>query len=238
MRTVRLMVPMREPRQEYSEHCSGAVKAAVSLLFFEQEQVIAFRPGIQGCFDAKSRRSQLLDDDVLGDPVAATVRRHALNWIQTGARRKFNNRKTTAGLQGANQSGVEFCRFGQVVVDATQENVVAAFRRKIRIGVFAFEDDYVGKVTLGHFGTQLGEFALIYFGGEDFAGRADNSAVAKAYLPSPAPMSATIIPGFHSITAARRLTSSSAPGLARAIKTVPANTAQNNTAANEAFLFI
>jgi len=63
--------------------------------------------------------------------------------------------------------------------------------------------------------VKFGKLVLVNFGGEDFAGRADYLAAAKAYFPSPAPMSATMDPGFHSITAARRLISSLASAWAR-----------------------
>jgi hypothetical protein len=51
-------------------------------------------------------------------------------------------------------------------------------------------------------------------------------------------MSATTVPGFHSITAARRLISSSVSAWARRSETIAANVVQNNATANELFLFI
>jgi hypothetical protein len=78
-----------------------------------------------------------------------------------------------------NQGGVEFGGFGEVMVDATQENGVAALGGKISVGVFAFENEYVGKVALGHFSAQLCELVAVNFGGEDFAGRTDDLCCDK-----------------------------------------------------------
>src|SRR5882672_3218810 len=102
--------------------------------------------------------------------MAASICGHAFHRVEAGARRKFDNGETAAWFQGTNQGGVEFGGFSQMVVDAAQENGVAAFGREIGIGVFAFEDRYVGQVALGNFGTQFGELVLVNLGGEDFAG--------------------------------------------------------------------
>src|SRR6266576_2011418 len=61
-----------------------------------------------------------------------------------------------------------------MVIDAAQKNGVTAFGREIGIGVFTFEDRYVGQVALGHFGTQFGKLVCVNFGGEDFAGGTDD----------------------------------------------------------------
>jgi len=152
------------------------------VIFFEQQQVITLWPRVHGAFDAKSGGGQLLDSDILGNPMTTTICRHTLNGIQAGARGKFDNGETTARFQGANQGGVEFGRFGEVMVDATQEDRVAAIGGQIGVGVFAFEDGYVGKVAFGHFGAKAGELVLVNFGGEDFAGRADYLGCRKSVL--------------------------------------------------------
>jgi len=61
---------------------------------------------------------------------------------------KFDNGEPTARFQRADQGSVEFGRFGEVMVDATQEDRVTAIGGQVGVGVFAFDNDYVGKWRL------------------------------------------------------------------------------------------
>src|SRR6266404_2017549 len=63
------------------------------------------------------------------------------------------------------------------------------------------------------------------------------SAAAKANLPSPAPISATTVPGFQSIRAARRFISSTESALARRNEAI-ASAAQSRLLATSRFVFI
>jgi hypothetical protein len=67
-------------------------------MFLEEEQVVALGPGIYRGFEAKSCSGQFLDGDIFGDTVSTTVGGDTFDWIETGARRKFDDGETTAGL--------------------------------------------------------------------------------------------------------------------------------------------
>src|SRR5258708_2034237 len=123
-----MLRPTQQPSNKY--------RAAPSLLH-KQNTITILRPVIHDLLHLQPRRAQLLDHNLLRDPVPAPVARNSFHRIQPRPRRKINNRQPPSDLQRPHQVRIKLRRLRQVVVHTPQENRVAAPRRQIRIRLFA-----------------------------------------------------------------------------------------------------
>src|SRR5258708_39138193 len=101
--------------------------------------------------------------------MAATVRRDSFDRVESGAGLEVDDGQLAAGLQRAQQRGVELGWLGQMVVDATQKDRIAAFGGGICVRFFALDDDDVWEMPLRPIGSEAGSVLFVNFGGGAFS---------------------------------------------------------------------
>jgi len=90
---------------------------------------------------AESRGGELVDRQLFGRSMAATVFRHAryrlvLRRFLSGW--KINDRQQSARFERLEQTGIFFVHLGEVVIDSAHENGIAALARKVRFRYASF----------------------------------------------------------------------------------------------------
>src|SRR5258708_23773884 len=91
-------------------------------LLHKQNAIIILRPVIHDLLHLQSRRAQLLDHNLLRNPVSAPVARNSFYRIQPRARRKINNPQPPSRLQPPHQAGINPPRLLHGLVHAPQDN--------------------------------------------------------------------------------------------------------------------
>src|SRR2546427_7680153 len=130
-------------------------------LLHKQNAITILRPIIHYLFHLQPRRAQLLNHNLLRNPVPTPVARNSFHRVQPRARREINNRQPPSRLQRPHQAGVKLHRLGQVMVHVPQENRVTATRRQIRIRLLALHHHHVPQLPFRHFRPQLPQLLRI-----------------------------------------------------------------------------
>src|ERR1700687_1253428 len=121
----------------------------------KQNAITILRPILHDFFHLHTRRAQLLNHDLLRNPMPAPVARDSLHRFQPRPRREINNRQPPSRLQRPRDARIELHRLGYVMVRVPQKNRVATPRRQIRLRLFALHHNHVCQLAPGNLLLQL-----------------------------------------------------------------------------------
>src|SRR5215475_6258989 len=137
------------------------------LLFHEEDAVVVARPVVHDFFHLQACGSELFDYNFLGNPVSTAVCGDAFDRFEARASREVDNCEMSTGFQRADEAGVKLVGLGEVMVDAAEEDGVAAGGGQCGVGFLAFYSDDVAQIASCDFGTEVGKFLRVDLRGDD-----------------------------------------------------------------------
>src|SRR5262249_52022015 len=114
------------------------------------------RPIVDHPIQLEAARRHLVDHDLRGNPVAATVLGDTLRrpWPQPRKRRwKIDHRQDAAGTDRPQEAAIGLCRVGHMMVDAAQDDGVATIGGQAAIASLCSNDRHIVELGAGDCGT-------------------------------------------------------------------------------------